>query len=304
MAGAAVIAGFPVLASWLGDADRSVLQRRDQGEALWIGKRQQVEKGLDYRAHGSPGVKGTVETGTAIVAIADQRANLARARLCQHDRALQQVRLAFDCGQSGRQRLLGMMLGRGAERGVDLQTALTKIRIAVVVLELACNQIHESRMRARRRASFQVDAQRTSARCHQFRVVDQTGLVEDCEHLVAARQRPLGVARRVVPGRAAHHSHQQRNLVGGQSTDRNTEVVFGGPAKAVNRAAAGLAKKHFVEIGLEDFGLAETRLEAERHDGLVSLARQRSVSIEKQILDQLLGDGAATLNDVAGAQVA
>ena len=39
------------------------------------------------------------------------------------------------------------------------------------------------------------------------------------------------------------------------------------------------------------------------HQGLVELAPERPVTVEKQVLDQLLGQGAAALDDASGTQV-
>ena len=79
--------------------------------------------------------------------------------------------------------------------------------------------------------------------------------------------------------------------------------MLGGPPEAVDGSASALAQIDFVEIRLQNFGLAEPGLKADRHDRLIELAGQRLSGIQKQVLDQLLGDRATALDDVAGAQV-
>ena len=67
--------------------------------------------------------------------------------------------------------------------------------------------------------------------------------------------------------------------------------------------AALLAEKHFVAVRLENAVLVVARLDQQREQRFVELAREALAAIEKQILDQLLGQRAAALHDVAGDQV-
>ena len=85
-----------------------------------------------------------------------------------------------------------------------------------------------------------------------------------------------------------------------QLSQRAIEVKIGRQAEAVNGASALLAEKDLVGICLEDFVLVVARLYDQRHHRLVELARQRTLGREDEILDQLLGQGAATLDRLAG----
>ena len=60
-----------------------------------------------------------------------------------------------------------------------------------------------------------------------------------------------------------------------------------------NAARTVLAEIDLIEIGLEDLLLAVVKLEQHRHKQLGDLALQRALSRQKEVLDELLRDGAA-----------
>ncbi len=91
--------------------------------------------------------------------------------------------------------------------------------------------------------------------------------------------------------------------MGHQLGQRLIEVELRPQAKTVHRPAAVLAQVHLVQIGLEDFTLAVVHLQQHRHEGFVDLARPGLAAVEKEILDQLLGQRAAALHHRAGLEV-
>ena len=71
----------------------------------------------------------------------------------------------------------------------------------------------------------------------------------------------------------------------------------------MNRPATVLPQIDGVAVGFEDVVLAVARVDQNRHEDFVDLAREGPFIAQKQILDQLLGQGAATLHRSPGAQV-
>ncbi len=67
--------------------------------------------------------------------------------------------------------------------------------------------------------------------------------------------------------------------------------------------AALLAEKDFVDVGFQDALLVVARLDQQRQQRFVQLAREGLAAIEKQVLDQLLGQRRTALHDVARDQV-
>ena len=64
-----------------------------------------------------------------------------------------------------------------------------------------------------------------------------------------------------------------------------------------------LAEEDLVDIGLEDAPLVVAELDQQRDQRLIDLAHIAAPAIEKQVLDQLLGQRRAALNDAARAQI-
>ncbi len=73
--------------------------------------------------------------------------------------------------------------------------------------------------------------------------------------------------------------------------------------RGVDAIGAG-AEIDAVEVDFEDLVLAEFVLEPQRQQCLLDLAREGALGGKEQVLGELLGDRAAALDDMAGAQIA
>ena len=104
---------------------------------------------------------------------------------------------------------------------------------------------------------------------------------------------------RIIDRRSLHHCHKQRTIGKREVLDLFAKVVTGCKTHAVNRPIAVLTEKYFVEIGLENLIFAVVRLEQHRHDDFGDLAPDGALRREEKILDQLLREGAATLQSAA-----
>ncbi|EKD35074.1 MAG: hypothetical protein ACD_75C02067G0001, partial [uncultured bacterium] len=71
----------------------------------------------------------------------------------------------------------------------------------------------------------------------------------------------------------------------------------------MDRPAAVLTEKYLVDIGREDLVFGVVVFEQESHDRLLDLARQVPFAVEEQVLDQLLGQGAAALDGLARTDI-
>src|SRR4029453_16911249 len=85
----------------------------------------------------------------------------------------------------------------------------------------------------------------------------------------------------------------------GQLPDRPGEVVLGRGGDAVD----AVAEVHLVQVGGQDPVLAGRPLQRGRVDRLDQLAVQAAPVAGDDVLDVLLGDGAAALAEVAAGQV-
>ena len=74
-------------------------------------------------------------------------------------------------------------------------------------------------------------------------------------------------------------------------------------ADAMDRRRPALPEIDLVQVGLEDLVLVVTSLDDHRHRGFLELALERAVGSQEEVLDELLGDGAAALTHLAGSQV-
>ncbi len=68
----------------------------------------------------------------------------------------------------------------------------------------------------------------------------------------------------------------------------------------MHRALTILANEHLVEVGLEDLALVVMQLKQHRHQGFRQLATEAALIGQVEVLDQLLGQGTATLTHGAG----
>src|SRR5205823_5572621 len=120
---------------------------------------------------------------------------------------------------------------------------------------------------------------------------------------VATLPDTLRMAAGIVVGRAADDRNEQRHFRQIELGQRLAEVELAGEPEPVDGAIAILAEKDLIDVGVHEIGLAEVRIERDRHDRLARLAPQRLPRIEKIASDQLLCQGAAALLDLACAHV-
>ena len=168
--------------------------------------------------------------------------------------------------------------------------------------KLATNQVDVSREAVgRNQARCLGHTQRCLQRTLVLGIVDQRGLVQLAQHEVAAIQRTLRVAPRVVEGRPLDQADQQRDLLGLQRLQVTTEPELGAGGHAMDRLAATLAQVHLVEIGLEDGALVVARFHDQRVQHFVELAGDRLLlaDAEQAAAGQLLGERRGALAALA-----
>ena len=92
-------------------------------------------------------------------------------------------------------------------------------------------------------------------------------------------------------------------LAEGQIAGISSEIEPRCRSHAANRHRAALSEIDLVEVDLEDAVLRITPLEDRGHDDLAHLSPPRALLAEVQVLDGLLGDGAAALHDASAPKV-
>ena len=108
---------------------------------------------------------------------------------------------------------------------------------------------------------------------------------------------------RIIIGRTFHHPDQQGDLLGRQFLQGGTEIKLTGKTEAMNGPLAILAEIDLVHIGFQDFIFRVMQLQQHGHYRFIELAPQGALVVEKEILHQLLRQGAAPLNNLAMAQI-
>ncbi len=107
------------------------------------------------------------------------------------------------------------------------------------------------------------------------------------------------MAARVEIGRPFEHAHQQGRLGNVETVKGLIKEIRGGQAESVDRAIAVLAQVDFIEVGFEDLLFAVVDLQQHRHDHFGELSAQSALGGQIEILDELLGQGAAALYTAA-----
>ena len=107
------------------------------------------------------------------------------------------------------------------------------------------------------------------------------------------------VAGRAVFAGRLQQPGQERAFIGVELPRRFAEIA---PRRGIDAIGAG-AEIDPVEIDLEQPVLAEMMLEPEGQQRLLPLAPQGAVGRQEDVLGELLGDGRAALDDMAGAQI-
>ncbi len=150
---------------------------------------------------------------------------------------------------------------------------------------------------------FPGHAQRCGHGAVELFLVDQFGRQHPAQGQGAALPGALGVAARIVVGRAFDDPDQQRHLLGGQAVQLAPEPELGSRRHAMDGLAAALAPVHLVEVGLQEGALVVARLQDHRIEDLVELAAKGllAADAEQATAGQLLGQGAGALAHLPGA---
>ena len=201
-------------------------------------------------------------------------------------------------------RLVGIGLQARVDGGADHQAVrIQAVALAVGPVDELLAQLDR---KVWRRAhdlglAFEVDAQRALLQGLELLGIELAALDHLRQHRVAAGLRALGVEHRVVVGRALEHADQRGAFQHIELVGRLVEIGARGHLDAVGV----VQKRHGVEIGLQDLVLGIRRLDLERGDRLLELARQGARAadfLREQVACQLLGDGGAALRVAAQRQ--
>ncbi len=198
-----------------------------------------------------------------------------------------------------RQGVHGGVLQARPDRRVDLQPTRANCRRAVGLLQEVLDVADEVRLPARiRRARAQVETP-VGRRRGVLRVGDVPAPSQRAQDRVAAAERGGGVVERVVVGRRLRQPRQKGSLLERQPARRNREVRLGRSFDAVRVVAV----VDVVEVGGEDSVPRPGARELDGEASLDDLPLQRLVAREVEVAHELLRDGGAALDDVAGAHV-
>ena len=223
------------------------------------------------------------------------------------DRALQRpawhTAPAFERREALGQRGLGAPLNDRIEAREDLQAFVLEVLLTIDPAQLAPHYLGEGREADGHAGCARRDTERCAAQELRVPSGEHALLGHARQHIVAALEGAARMAARVVQRRAAHHAGQEGQLRRGQLGERSAEIELRGEPEAMDRARPVLAEIDLVDIGLEDLLLAVTQLQQERHECLADLAPQCALGIEIKVFDELLGQGAAALPNLARTQV-
>ncbi len=79
--------------------------------------------------------------------------------------------------------------------------------------------------------------------------------------------------------------------------------MLGAQSEAVNGPVAILAQVNFIQISFQNLIFAESQIQSYGHQGFFNLAPECLVAMQVEVLHQLLGQCAATLDDATGTNI-
>ena len=276
-------------------------QPTGQGVLTGALESRQVNRRFDQRTNWPHRIEHPVETGKARLATTNHRLYFAGFRVAhQHGRLNLLHALAPTKTLEGlTQRGLGLDLQDRIEAGEDAQPLLGQVFLTVILTQLALDQIKERRERTVGQTAALGNGQRLRFGLRRLLHRHHALLNQQIDHQIAARQRALGIAARIVVGRPLDHPHQQRHLMQLQLGQRLTEEVLTGQTEAMHRTLAILPEEHLVQVRLQNGLLVVVQFQQHGHHGLGQLALQAALTGQIEILHQLLGQGASALTQLA-----
>ena len=133
----------------------------------------------------------------------------------------------------------------------------------------------------------------------QFALGDEAGIEHAVEHGVGAGLRHREILMRRIFRRRLEQARQHRRFGQRDVAHRLAEIKLRSRLDAIVAAA----KIGAVEIELEDFLLAQPRLDPQRQEGLMHLAADGALGREEQVLGHLLGERRTALHHIIGPGV-
>ena len=279
---------------------RGVLDLRGGREAGL--QRGDVDEGLERGAGLPLGLHGPVELAAEEIGAADHGLHVAGLGLDRDHGALRGLTGSGLRGatlkrfETVAERLLRGELHGRIERRVDVESALEDQVGAVLRLERLLDVVDEvlaGRPPPLRRDQAEVGLRQALG----LLVLENPEVHHPAEdHLAPALRRFAAVERRVVRG-GPRQAGDQRRLLHAQLRDGLAEVR---PRRRLD-AVRAVTEVHLIQVHLEDAVLGVAALELEGQHRLLQLPLEALVRREKQDLGELLGDGAAALDDAARA---
>ena len=152
---------------------------------------------------------------------------------------------------------------------------------------------------ARAGPGFRAEAERGPQRRPCLGFGEFPGIDHRSQHAEPALFRRVRVPHRRIARRRLQKSRQHRGLEQREIPDRSAEIAPGGGRDAIGAGT----EIDPVDVDLEDLALGEPGFEPERDDRLLDLPPDRPLRREEQVLGELLGQRAAALADLPGADI-
>ena len=287
--GLLVVGDVPVLVV---DPDRLRLRFEPRGRRDPLLERRGQHERLERRSRLALALDGEVELALPVAPAAHHREHVPVRRVDRHERRLGSARPVHPLGDGG----AGALLQPEVDRRLHAQAAAVDLAVAEPVDQLLLHVVREVR-RPRRLRAGQPDAvglrQRGVERVPVLPCVDVADVEHVGEGLGAAGACGRRSRDRVERARRRRQPREQRRLRQRQVLRALAEVDLGRLLDAV-RAVAEVDR---VQIGRQDPLLRPLLRELERQRGLAHLASDRLLVPDVRVLDELLRDRRAALDD-------
>ena len=277
------------------DRDRLRLERRHGRDALVHRRRQ--NDGLERRPGLSLRLRGEVELALSEVPSAEHRLHLARARVDRNERGRRAVGVPEHV-LDGRARL---QLEAEVDRGCDLEPTAEHLARPVAGDELVRDVVHEVRRRALRSGESDVlrHGQFGLGRALVLALRDFPLLEHHREHVSTSQRRAPRIHCGVVERRIGRDPGEQSGLCEIELLRALLEVR----ARGLLDAVRAVAEVDGVQVRGEDPVLLPILLELPGKRCLSNLPRDAPFVADVRVLDELLRDRRAALDDALLADV-